>query len=58
MNRILLEVAYDGTGYHGFAFQENTLTIEGELNKAISDLEGRAVEVIGASRTDAVLSKR
>ncbi|MBR5376301.1 MAG: tRNA pseudouridine(38-40) synthase TruA [Lachnospiraceae bacterium] len=53
MKRILLEVAYDGTGYHGFAFQENTLTIEGELNKAISDLEGRAVEVIGASRTDA-----
>ena len=53
MKRILLQVAYDGTGYHGFAFQENTLTIEGELNAAISDLEGRQVEVIGASRTDA-----
>lgn len=53
MKRILLEVAYDGTAYHGFAFQENTATIEGELNIAISDLEGRNVEVIGASRTDA-----
>lgn len=53
MKRILLQVAYDGTGYHGFAFQENTLTIEGKLNAAISDLEGRQVEVIGASRTDA-----
>ena len=53
MKRILLQVAYDGTGYHGFAFQENTLTIEGALNAAIRDLEGRQVEVIGASRTDA-----
>ena len=50
--RVLLEVAYDGTDYHGFAYQENAVTIEGELNKAISDLEGRQVEVIGASRTD------
>ncbi|MBE5844942.1 MAG: tRNA pseudouridine(38-40) synthase TruA [Butyrivibrio sp.] len=51
--RIMLTVAYDGTGYHGFAFQENTLTIEGVLNDCIGTLTGEKIEVIGASRTDA-----
>ncbi len=52
MRRILLEVAYDGTELHGFAFQNGVRTVEGELNRAISDLEGRTTEVTGASRTD------
>ena len=51
--RIMLTVAYDGTGYHGFAFQENTTTIEGVLNESIETLTGEKTEVIGASRTDA-----
>ncbi len=51
--RIMLTVAYDGTLYHGFAFQENTLTIEGILNDSIEALTGEKTEVIGASRTDA-----
>jgi len=51
--RILLEVAYDGTDYHGWQFQENADTIEGELNRAISALIKKETEVIGASRTDA-----
>jgi len=50
--RILLEVSYEGTDLHGFAFQESVRTVEGELNKALSGLEGREVSVIGASRTD------
>ncbi len=49
----MLTVAYDGSGYHGFAFQENTETIEGELKKAVDGLTGEDVEIIGASRTDA-----
>ncbi len=49
----MLTVAYDGSGYHGFAFQENTLTIEGELKKAVDALTGEDIEIIGASRTDA-----
>lgn len=46
-------VAYDGTDYHGWQFQDNAETIEGELNRAISELTGKRIEVIGASRTDA-----
>lgn len=53
LKNIMLTVAYDGANYHGFAFQENTVTIEGTLKKAIDALTGEDVEVIGASRTDA-----
>lgn len=52
--RILLSVAYDGTGYAGFQAQKSGVpTIEGELNRALTELTGVPVEVIGASRTDA-----
>lgn len=53
MSRILLVVAYDGTEYHGWQYQDNSRTIEGELNCALTELLKKPVEVIGASRTDA-----
>lgn len=53
MKRVLLCVAYDGTNYSGWQYQDNVPTIEGELNKALSDLHNEKIEVIGASRTDA-----
>lgn len=49
----MLTVAYDGTDYHGWQYQDNTKTIEGELNKGLTDLLKEPIEVIGASRTDA-----
>ena len=52
MRRIKLVVAYDGTAYCGFQVQNNGATIEGELNKALSELFGETIRVIGASRTD------
>lgn len=52
MKRILLEVAYDGTNYHGWQIQPNANTIESELDKAIEHLTGETIHVIGASRTD------
>lgn len=53
MKRIMLIVAYDGTNYHGWQYQNNGKTIEGELNRALSSLLQKNIEVIGASRTDA-----
>lgn len=53
MKRIMLTVAYDGTAYHGWQIQKNGRTIEGELNRTLSELFDRQIEVIGASRTDA-----
>ena len=50
--RVRLWVAYDGTNYHGWQIQNNGITIESELNRALTDLLGEEVKVIGASRTD------
>ena len=50
--RIRIWVAYDGTNYHGWQIQDNGITIEGELNRALTELLGEDIQVIGASRTD------
>lgn len=52
MKRVMLTVAYDGTNYHGWQIQPNGETIEGILNRCLSDLLGENIEVTGASRTD------
>lgn len=52
MKRIMLTVAYDGTNYHGWQIQPNGETIEGVLNRCLSELMQENIEVIGASRTD------
>ena len=52
MKRVKLVVAYDGTAYHGWQVQPNGRTIEGELNRALSELLQEEIQVIGASRTD------
>lgn len=51
----MLVVAYDGTEYSGFAAQKDPSirTIEGELNRALSELTGENILAAGASRTDA-----
>ena len=53
MKRVMLRVAYDGTGYHGWALQEGQRTIAGTVKEAIRELTGEDVELEGASRTDA-----
>ena len=52
MKRVMLTVAYDGTNYHGWQIQPNGETIEGVLNRCLSELLGEKIEVVGASRTD------
>lgn len=47
-------IAYDGSRYYGWEHQPNTeLTIQGKLENVLSEMIGKAVEVIGAGRTDA-----
>ena len=53
MKRIMIRVAYDGTDFHGWQYQPETRTVEGELNRAIKELTGEEIQIIGASRTDA-----
>lgn len=53
MNNWLLTIQYDGTDFHGWQEQEGLRTIQGELRRALSLLEGREVTLHGAGRTDA-----
>lgn len=52
MKRIRLTIAYDGTNYCGWQIQNNAVTVEEELTRALHQLLKEETEVIGASRTD------
>ena len=46
-------LAYDGTGYSGWQFQENAVGIQQVVEEALAYLEGGSVRIFGSSRTDA-----
>jgi tRNA pseudouridine38-40 synthase len=48
-----LTLQYDGTDFHGWQVQGALRTVQGELARVISLLEGSAVVVHGSGRTDA-----
>jgi len=50
--RLKLTVAYDGTGFSGFARQPGRRTVEGELRRAIGELYASADAFAVAGRTD------
>jgi tRNA pseudouridine38-40 synthase len=50
---VLLEVAYDGTLFHGWAAQRNVRTVADTLLGAVKELDPRVRGLRGASRTDA-----
>lgn len=51
--RYFLEVSYKGTNYAGFQVQNNAMTIQGELEKALAVVFRSPVSLTGSSRTDA-----
>lgn len=46
-------IAYDGTAYSGWQYQENALGIQQVVEEAVAFLERAPVRVFGSSRTDA-----
>jgi tRNA pseudouridine38-40 synthase len=52
-SQIILIIEYDGSGYHGFQWQNGLPSIQKEVEKAIRKLTGERRRVISASRTDA-----
>lgn len=53
MNTYRITVAYDGTAYRGWQRQENTeLTVQGILERRISEITGKKTVVSGSGRTD------
>ncbi len=52
--RVRMTVAYDGSGFHGFAAQATDVpTVAGILTQAIGRRVGHPVELVAAGRTDA-----
>ena len=46
-------IAYDGTAYSGWQYQENAVGIQQVVEEVLAYLEGAPVRVYGSSRTDA-----
>ena len=53
IRRLALMVEYEGTRYHGFQYQKNSPSVQGELEEALYSLTGERRRINGAGRTDA-----
>ena len=53
MRNIKLTIEYDGKDYNGWQKQPNRPNIQGEIEKAIKNVTGKEVDLIGSGRTDA-----
>lgn len=51
--RIRLDIAYDGTHFHGWAAQPGLRTVQGVLEAALARIVGSDVRLVVAGRTDA-----
>ena len=51
--RYFIEIAYKGTNYHGWQYQPNAVTVQELINKALSLIFKKTIDVVGAGRTDA-----
>ena len=56
--RIRLDLAYDGTFFHGWAAQDGPRTVQGVLTQALSTILRRPVILTVAGRTDAGVHAR
>lgn len=50
--RYRIDLSYDGTRYCGWQKQPNEITVQGELEKALSILFKTDIDIVGSGRTD------
>ena len=53
MLRIALGVRYDGSAYHGWQVQDGLITVQQQIEKAVSAVADQPIMVVCAGRTDA-----
>ena len=52
MSRYFIEVSYKGTAYAGFQVQENAVTVQEEMEKALATCFRQKIMLTRSSRTD------
>lgn len=50
--RYFIELAYKGTKFHGWQIQPNAVSVQGNMEKALSTITRESIAVTGAGRTD------
>jgi len=50
--RFFIELAYNGTNYHGWQIQRNAISVQQVLNKALTTILREPIETLGCGRTD------
>ena len=50
--RYFIELSYKGTNYHGWQIQPDAISVQEEINKAISTILQQEIKLVGAGRTD------
>jgi tRNA pseudouridine38-40 synthase len=50
--RYVLEIAYNGTNYHGWQMQPNNITVQETLEKELSKILKSETAIMGCGRTD------
>lgn len=58
MRNLLLKIAYDGRGYHGWQIQQNALTVQEVFQWALAKVTGGGEDLKACSRTDAGVHAR
>lgn len=58
MRTILLTIEYDGTRYAGWQFQTNSLSVQGVVESALTQILGSPVRIHSSGRTDAGVHAR
>ena len=56
--RYFITLSYDGTRFHGWQIQPNGISVQGELDRALSLLLRSEIHTTGAGRTDAGVHAR
>ena len=52
MPRYFIQISFKGTNYHGWQVQPNSVTVQSELNNALSIILKEEISATGAGRTD------
>ena len=58
MRNIKLLLEYDGTNFHGWQFQPEIRTVQGEIQRALKTIFRNDINIIGSGRTDSGVHAR